>query len=59
MPLEEGQAFAGYTILRRLGSGGMGEIYLARRAGSWPGATGSVPWLRQQARRAYHPIRYR
>ena len=30
MPLMEGQAFAGYTILRRLGSGGMGEIYLAQ-----------------------------
>jgi serine/threonine protein kinase, bacterial len=29
MPLAEGQVFAGYTIVGRLGSGGMGEIYLA------------------------------
>jgi serine/threonine-protein kinase len=30
MPLAEGEVFAGYTILRRLGSGGMGEVYLAQ-----------------------------
>jgi serine/threonine protein kinase, bacterial len=30
MPLADGQNFAGYTILRHLGSGGMGEVYLAR-----------------------------
>ena len=29
MPLADGQVFAGYTIVRRLGAGGMGEIYLA------------------------------
>jgi serine/threonine protein kinase, bacterial len=29
MPLAEGQTFAGYTIVRLLGSGGMGEVYLA------------------------------
>ena len=29
MALEAGQGFAGYTILRVLGSGGMGEVYLA------------------------------
>jgi serine/threonine-protein kinase len=29
MPLTPGQTFAGYTILRQLGSGGMGEVYLA------------------------------
>ncbi len=27
--LEEGEVFAGYTIVRRLGAGGMGEVYLA------------------------------
>src|ERR1700747_1971066 len=27
--LKEGDVFAGYTIVRRLGSGGMGEVYLA------------------------------
>jgi serine/threonine-protein kinase len=30
MPLEEGTTFAGYTVVRRLGSGGMGEVYLVR-----------------------------
>lgn len=30
MPLAEGRIFAGYTIVRSLGSGGMGEVYLAR-----------------------------
>ena len=29
MPLADGQTFAGYTIVRLLGSGGMGEVYLA------------------------------
>jgi serine/threonine-protein kinase len=28
--LHEGQVFAGYTIMRRLGSGGMGHVYLAQ-----------------------------
>jgi serine/threonine-protein kinase len=29
MPLASGTVFAGYTILRLLDSGGMGEVYLA------------------------------
>lgn len=29
MPLAAGQTFAGYTIVRLLGAGGMGEVYLA------------------------------
>ena len=29
MSSADGQVFAGYTIVRRLGCGGMGEIYLA------------------------------
>ena len=29
MPLADGATFAGYTIVRLLGSGGMGEVYLA------------------------------
>src|SRR6202012_3011959 len=30
MPLNDGDVFAGYTIVRRLGVGGMGEVYLAQ-----------------------------
>ena len=30
MPLANGQIFAGYRVLRRLGSGAMGEVYLAQ-----------------------------
>lgn len=30
MPLTSGQNFAGYTIIRVLGAGGMGEVYLAQ-----------------------------
>ncbi|WP_415823692.1 serine/threonine-protein kinase, partial [Mycobacterium basiliense] len=30
MPLSDGDIFAGYTIQRLLGSGGMGEVYLAK-----------------------------
>jgi hypothetical protein len=30
MPLGEGAQFAGYTVVRPLGVGGMGEVYLAR-----------------------------
>ncbi|MGK2881889.1 MAG: serine/threonine-protein kinase, partial [Mycobacterium sp.] len=30
MPLADGETFAGYTIVRLLGAGGMGEVYLAQ-----------------------------
>jgi serine/threonine protein kinase, bacterial len=30
MTLGEGQTFAGYTVVRRLGAGGMGEVYLVQ-----------------------------
>jgi serine/threonine-protein kinase len=30
MPLRIGETYAGFTIVRRLGYGGMGEVYLAQ-----------------------------
>ena len=30
MTLAAGEQFAGYTIVRQLGAGGMGEVYLAQ-----------------------------
>jgi serine/threonine-protein kinase len=30
MPLSNGETFAGFRIVRLLGSGGMGEVYLAK-----------------------------
>jgi serine/threonine-protein kinase len=30
MPLDDGTTFAGYTIVRRIGAGGMGEVYLVK-----------------------------
>ena len=30
MPLKNGEVFAGYAIQRLLGTGGMGEVYLAQ-----------------------------
>ncbi|MCX6481086.1 MAG: serine/threonine protein kinase, partial [Mycobacterium sp.] len=30
MPLADGAVFAGYTIVRIIGAGGMGEVYLAQ-----------------------------
>src|SRR5262245_11147179 len=30
MPLRSGESFAGFRIVRLLGAGGMGEVYLAR-----------------------------
>jgi serine/threonine protein kinase, bacterial len=30
MPLSDGSSFAGFAIIRLLGSGGMGEVYLAQ-----------------------------
>ena len=32
MPLAEGDVFAGYTVVRQLGAGGMGQVWLAERA---------------------------
>jgi serine/threonine-protein kinase len=32
MPLADGATFAGYTIVRLLGCGGMGEVYLAQHS---------------------------
>jgi hypothetical protein len=41
MPLADGATFAGYTIVRMLGSGGMGEVYLVR-------TKGARTWLRDR-----------
>ena len=30
MPLNDGETFAGFRIIRLLGSGGMGEVYLVQ-----------------------------
>jgi serine/threonine-protein kinase len=30
MPLSDGEIFAGFTIVRLLGSGGMGDVYVAQ-----------------------------
>ncbi|MGV7400553.1 serine/threonine-protein kinase, partial [Mycobacterium kansasii] len=30
MPIKNGAVFAGYKIVRMLGAGGMGEVYLVR-----------------------------
>ena len=30
MPLNDGENFAGFRIIRLLGSGGMGEVYLVQ-----------------------------
>jgi len=38
MPLTSGQTFAGYTIIRLLGSGGMGEVILPS-IHAYPGET--------------------
>jgi serine/threonine protein kinase len=38
MTLGAGEIFAGYTIVRQIGSGGMGEVYLARSSHSRSGA---------------------
>jgi hypothetical protein len=42
MPLGEGAQFAGYTVVRLLGIGGMGEVYVLpqRRV---PSSTGPTP----------------
>ena len=45
MKLGEGEQFAGYTIVRQLGSGGMGEVYLAQHP--------RLP--RQEALKVLHP----
>jgi serine/threonine protein kinase len=39
-----GESFAGYTILRLLGSGGMAEVYLAQHA-SLLYLGGTVAWV--------------
>jgi serine/threonine protein kinase, bacterial len=36
MPLRIGETFAGYRILRLLGSGGMGEVYLVHASAPAP-----------------------
>ena len=57
MPLRSGETFAGFRIVRLLGSGGMGEVYLAEHP-RLPRHCGLVPTppaaRRTQARR---PIR--
>jgi hypothetical protein len=45
MTLHAGETFAGYTIVRQIGSGGMGEVYLAQHP--------RLP--RQEALKILHP----
>jgi len=55
MPLNDGAIFAGFRIIRLLGSGGMGEVYLAQHP-RLPRSNALTISQRRATRPGRHPV---